>query len=180
MKLNKNSNTAKIYRWFYGIESRYNLTNDGCEYFKKLALALVLFIPLGLITLPVTLITLFISKENLTPSNRLGYMVFLCLVCVGLLAMGCSVAMLFVNYNPKSFIFEFGIPGLFLWFIFIVIGIVEGVKALKNYIDERKIKYDENGYRIWDEPKQDNLLVAFYKAKKEKYCPKLEWYDKNK
>lgn len=178
MKLNQDSKTAKIYRWFYGIESTDNLTNDGCEYFKKLILALVLFIPLALITLPITLMA-FIKPETIKPTTRIGYMVFLCAVLFCLFAMGCTIAWFFVTWDKASLICKMAPGGALLWFFFIGLALWHGISALIEHIKESRIKYDEDGYRIWGEPKQDNVFVAFYKAKKEKYCPKLEWYRKN-
>jgi len=179
MKLDYDSKTAKIYRWFYGIHSTENLTNDGCEYFKKLILALFLFIPLALVTLPITIIGL-IYRNTYTLGERIGFMVFLFLVSFCLFAMGCSVAMFFVDWDKTSLICKLGPPGCLLWILVIGVCIYQGILALRDYIRESRIQRDEYGYIIWNKPKQDNLLVAFYKAKKEKYCPKLEWYRKTK
>lgn len=178
MKLNHDSKTAIIYRWFYGLDSSDNLTNDGCEYFKKLALALVLFIPLALITLPITLIA-FIYKNVHTVGERIGYMVFLCAVLFCLFAMGCTIAWFFVAWDKTSLICKMAPGGAIFWVFFLGLALWHGIVTLKEYIEESRIERDENGRRIYGKPKQDNLLIAFYKAKKEKYCPKLEWYRKN-
>lgn len=107
-------------------------------------------------------------------------MVFLFLVSFCLFAMGCSVAMFFVDWDKTSLICKLGPPGCLLWILVIGVCIYQGILALRDYIRESRIQRDEYGYIIWNKPKQDNLLVAFYKAKKEKYCPKLEWYRKTK
>lgn len=177
MRLNHDSITAKIYRWFYGLYSSDNLTDDGCEYFKKLALALVLFIPLALVTLPITLMA-FIKPETIKPTTRIGYMVFLSLVLFCLFAMGCTVAWFFVTFDNKSLISRMAPGGALLWIVVIGVALWHGIEAFIEHIKESRIERDENGRRIYGRPKQDNLLVAFYKAKKEKYCPKLEWYRK--
>jgi hypothetical protein len=177
MKLNHDSKTAKIYRWFYGLDSSDNLTNDGCEYFKKLALALVLFIPLALITLPITLIGL-IYRNVYTIGERLGFMFFFCLVSFCLFAMGCSIAMFFVDWDKTSLICKLGPGGCLIWIVVIGVSLYQGIMYLIEYIKESRVERDEYGRRIYGKPKQDNLLVTYYKATKEKYCPKLEWYRK--
>ena len=69
--------------------------------------------------------------------------------------------------------------GIMIWAAAIVIGVIEGVKALKEWNYSRKINYDENGRRIWGEPKEQKtyLVVEFVKAKYNKYCPKIDWTD---
>ncbi len=66
--------------------------------------------------------------------------------------------------------------GVMIWAAAIVIGVIEGVKELKEW--NCKIEYDENGWRIWGEPKEQKtyLVVEFVKAKYNKYCPKIDWY----
>jgi hypothetical protein len=107
-------------------------------------------------------------------------MIFLCVVLFCLFAMGCTVAWFFVTWDKASFISEMAPGGALLWVFAIGVALWRGIEALIEYIKESRIERDENGRRIYGKPKQDNLLVAFYKAKKEKYCPKLEWYRKTK
>jgi hypothetical protein len=88
-----------------------------------------------------------------------------------------SIGFFFVPPGKDSFYGFMGTLGFAIWFLSIGIGIVEGYKAFKDWNYRRKIKYDENGYRIWNEPKQEKtyLVVEFAKAKYNKYCPKIDW-----
>jgi hypothetical protein len=106
-------------------------------------------------------------------------MIFLCVVLFCLFAMGCTVAWFFVTFDKTSLICEMAPGGAFLWVFAIGLALWYGIEALIEYIKESRVERDEYGRRIYGKPKQDNLLVAYYKATKEKYCPKLEWYRKN-
>ena len=59
-------------------------------------------------------------------------------------------------------------------------GIIEGFKAFKEWNYKRKIKYDEYGRGIYNFHKEEKtyLVVEFVKAKYNKYCPKIDWIDK--
>lgn len=177
MKLNKNSIWAKLYRWYYGING-YDMPNNLCPYFWKLALTLFTFIPLAIITLPAT-IGCIVSKENVSIAAKLGMSIFLYAVLFVLTAMGCSIALFFGNFDSESFVSKAGGAGILVWLIVILVSIIEGIKAIIRWYKNRKIKYSEpdefgNTYRIWSEPKQ-NIIVEFVKAKYNKYCLKIEW-----
>jgi hypothetical protein len=114
--------------------------------------------------------------------KRIGYslLTYFLLFLVG--CMLSFIALFFIAPEKDSFYGFMGSLGGVLWIIGIMIGIVEGVKALKEWNRTRKIKYDEDGYRIWEQPKEEKtyLVVEFVKAKYNKYCPKIEWNDGNK
>ena len=59
MKLNSNSISSKLYRWFYGTKE---LPNNLCPYFWKLVLAWLVLIPYSLVCLPVILTEIY-DKE---------------------------------------------------------------------------------------------------------------------
>ena len=90
-------------------------------------------------------------------------------------------------YSSLSFLQTNKVSGIiaiiqwFLWMIAIAIGIWGGTKWLIKKWSEPKIKYDEDGYRIWNpEPKQDSIIVSFVKASYNKYCPRIEWNKNDK
>jgi hypothetical protein len=92
-----------------------------------------------------------------------------------------SVLGLFFIKPEKGGLYEFmSFFGVFVWLVASVIGVIEGFKAFNEWNYSRKIKYDENGYRIWNKPKEEKtyLVVEFAKAKYNKYCPKIDWIDK--
>jgi hypothetical protein len=113
--------------------------------------------------------------------KRIGYSL---LIYVLLFLVGCmlsSVGFFFVLPEKDSFYGFMGSLGFCLWIVSVGIGIIEGFKAYKEWNYRRKIKYDEFGRRIWNQPKEEKtyLVVEFVKAKYNKYCPKIEWNDGN-
>lgn len=79
-------------------------------------------------------------------------------------------SLLFTTVESKTFLEFCVILGTLFWFILIFIGLIGLVERNK----QRKIKYDENGRRIWEEPKP-NLFIEFIKAKYNKHCPRIDW-----
>jgi apolipoprotein N-acyltransferase len=76
------------------------------------------------------------------------------------------------------YMIEFGAIG---WLAAIIFGSIALFKWIKEKWENRHVKYDENGYRIWTKPeaKQPSIITEFIKAKYNKYCPKIDW-DYNK
>lgn len=177
MKLNSNSISSKLYRWFYGTKT---LPNNLCPYFWKLVFAWFIVIPYSLFCLPVILMELFDKTYEVTDNStgkRIGYSL---LTYFLLFLAGCmlsSVGFFFVLPEKDSFYGFMGTLGFCLWVTGVVLGIIEGVKALTEWNYRRKIKYDEDDYRIWEEPteKQPSIIIEFVKAKYNKYCPKIDW-----
>ena len=180
MKLNSNSISSKLYRWFYGTN---DLPNNLCPYFWKLVLAWLVLIPYSLVCAPV-IIGELINKDYRYHDNSTGKRIgFSVLIYTLLFFIGCmlsSIGWFFIHPEEDSFYQFMGTLGFCLWGCAIVISVVEGYKAFKEWNYSRKIKYDKNGYRIWNEPKEEKtyLVVEFTKAKYNKYCPKIDWIDK--
>ena len=180
MKLKSNSISSKLYRWFYVTKE---LPNNLCPYFWKLVLAWLVLIPYSLFCLPVILHELFDKNYRYT-DNSTGKRIGISTVIYGMIFLILCMILffgLFFIKPEKDSLYGFMVTiGGLLWVISIVIGIIEGTKALNEWNQRRKIKYDEDGYRIWDEPKEEKtyLVVEFVKAKYNKYCPKIDWIDK--
>ena len=180
MKLNSNSISSKLYRWFYGTN---DLPNNLCPYFWKLVLSWLVLIPYSLFCLPVILHELFDKTYQVTHNSTGKRIGFSSLVYALLFFIGCmlsSIGWFFIQPEKDSFYGFMGTLGFCLWVCAIVIGVIEGFKAYKEWDYSRKIKYDEYGRRIWNQPKEEKtyLVVEFAKAKYNKYCPKIDWIDK--
>jgi hypothetical protein len=177
MKLNSNSISSKLYRWFYGTKE---LPNNLCPYFWKLVLAWLVLIPYSLVCLPV-IITEILDKDYRYNDNSTGKRIGLSVITYALLFGICSmiafIGVFFIKPEKDTLYEVMALGGFVLWALGFIFGIIEGTKALKEWNQTRKIKYDENGYRIWDQPKEEKtyLVVEFIKAKYYKYCPKIEW-----
>jgi hypothetical protein len=181
MKLNSNSISSKLYRWFYGTN---DLPNNLCPYFWKLVLAWLVLIPYSLVCAPVIIMELidgdgYRYQDNST-GKRIGlsalvYFILFCVMC-----MISFIGWFFVLPEKDSFYGLMGTIGSLVWVAVIITGAIEGYKAFEEWNYRRKIKYDENGRRIYNFHKEEKtyLIVEFAKAKYNKYCPKIDWIDK--
>jgi hypothetical protein len=173
MQLNSNSITAQLYRWFYATSK---MPQTLCPYFWKLILMWVFVLPYTILSLPIILMDRK-DPEHRTIGERAGMGFIIWFILGLLLSMLSWIGLFFIEPIKDSaymHILTFGGIG---WLFGIVIGGIELYKILKEKWENRGIKYDADGYRIWNnpEPKQDSIIVAFAKAKYNKYCPKIDW-----
>jgi hypothetical protein len=117
-------------------------------------------------------------NDNST-GKRIGFSVLIYFMLFCISSMLSVIGLLFITPEKDTFYMFMVTLGIMIWAATIVIGVIEGVKALKEWNYSRKINYDENGRRIWGEPKEQKtyLVVEFVKAKYNKYCPKIDWTD---
>lgn len=173
MKLNINSVGAKLYRWFYATSQ---MPQTLCPYFWKLILMWTFIIPYTILSLPVILMD---SKdpESRTTGERAGIGFIIWFILGMIVCMLSWVGLFWVTPIKDSAFMHMLIAGGIGWMFAIVIGAIQLFKWSKEKWENRNVKYDEHGYRIWTpvEPKQDSILVSFVKAKYNKYCPKIDW-----
>jgi hypothetical protein len=184
MKLNHNSLSARLYRWFYITDT---MPQTLCPYFWKLVIMWVLIVPVGILSLPIAII-----KEDATEWSMriiggallwgIAFMAFLMLFPLTYFVWGW--------FTPKSVFGAWQITGIMLWAISIICGIVWGVITITNKRREKK-RLIHREY-IWNEdgdyiPNPDyvpyvekpNIIIEFIKAKYNKYCPTIEWNSEN-
>jgi hypothetical protein len=162
MILNKNSISAKLFRWFYGTRE---LPTNLCPYFWKLVMAYVFAIPLFIITLPYAIIDK--DSRNQSLGERIGLGI-VCWFILSLLIAALSPIMLFW-YTPvkDSFLESLIHCGFAVW----ATGLMTGVMWFIYYLGE-KIKERRN---LPKEEKRSNIIVEMVKATYYKYCPKIDW-----
>jgi hypothetical protein len=116
--------------------------------------------------------------NNNSTGKRIGFSVLIYFMLFCISSMLSVIGLLFITPEKDTFYMFMVTLGIMIWAAAIVIGVIEGVKALIEWNHSRKINYDENGRRIWGEPKEQKtyLVVEFVKAKYNKYCPKIDWY----
>ena len=162
MKLNKNSISAKLFRWFYGTSE---LPTNLCPYFWKLVMAYVFAIPLFIISLPYVIIDKDSCNESLGSRIGLG---FVCWVILFLLITALTPIMLFWHTPVKDSLLETLIEiGVFTWITGLIIGIMWFIHHLGEKIKERR--------NLPKEEKRSNIIVEMVKATYYKYCPKIDW-----
>jgi len=180
MKLNPYSLPNKLYFWFYGVKDFTNLKN-GCPWFWKSVLMWLLIVPYVIFCIPCILLEIFSggyeNGDNST-SARIGLSIGLYFALLLAISMCASIVYLFIDFAPKSTGATLRIVGFTCWFILMVIGIIEGFKALKNWRENKK--RDEYWRRIGAGEKPEDInrgsaIVEFVKAMYYKYCPQIEW-----
>ena len=162
MKLNKNSISAKLFRWFYGTSE---LPTNLCPYFWKLVMAYVFALPLFIISLPYVIIDKSSSIESLNSRIWGG---FVCWFVLFLLITALTPIMLFWHTPVKDSLLETLIEiGVFTWITGLIIGIMWFIHHLGEKIKERR--------NLPKEEKRSNIIVEMVKATYYKYCPKIDW-----
>ena len=152
----KNSITARLYRWFYGIDT---LPQNLCPYFWKTIIMYLFIIPFS----PFIFFFNFIDK-NLNPFSKVVLSILILFCLYGVFMMIASLVVLFnyviLHIKPNTYWSSILVGGLT-----IDTGLlVYGISKLISYItlDKPKIK-------------QSNLITSFIKAKYNKYCPQINW-----
>lgn len=179
MKLKTNSLNAKLYCWFYSQTSE-NLPTNLCPYFWKLVLAWVLFIPYSIISLPGIFIYDIFHKDYTTTLKRFAISLLIYTVLFILLCMGSAIGAIFITLHRGTFFGEIWLAGIMIWFVIIVCSIFFGIEKLIEHIQYSRRFYDEDGYRVYPQPKDKKvrIIIEFIKAKYNSYCPKIDWTDK--
>ena len=167
MKLNLNSNSAKLYRWFYGKEY---MPSNLCPYFWKLVIAYIFGLPLLVLTLPYIILNLINGDDDLdTIGSRIFASTFMYAAAYLVVAMLSPIMLLFMKFPKQgtSYLHDLIIQGLTTWVVAIVVGIYFLLRGIHN-------KYSEKKYEKKFEEKP-NIVIEMVKAKYNKYCPKIDW-----
>ena len=177
LTLDSNSIVARLYRWFFITNT---LPNNLCAYFWKTAFAIILFVPVFILSIPAIIldrITKFVwfydyednSYEEGSPwimRPFIGVLVA-CTVFMVICAFGMFIILLsHIKYEPKSFLEMVLVIGTCTWAFAVIIG---GVALYQKYKDKLEREEDEGN------PKAPSIIVSYIKAKKNKYCPKITW-----
>ena len=72
--------------------------------------------------------------------------------------MVCTVLIVFNDYEQGSMVISLASMGIVLWFFFTIVGVVEGVKYLK---DSDKVN--------------NSVIIGFVSSKYNKYCTRITW-----
>ena len=179
MKLNLNSTSARLYRWVFATS---RMPDSLCPYFWKLVLMWIVLIPYTILSLPYMVMQKLSENNFFDRGNSFGEKPGSGLVVWGAIylagVMLFSISAFWVDFPKDSYGQNMQILGIFLWIITLGVGGWNGAKWLIEKYKDSKIKYDENGYRIWEpvKEKSDSIVVSFVKSTYHKYCPKIEWF----
>jgi len=174
MKLDHNSLSAKLYRWFYGTSK---MPNNLCPYFWKLVISIVFGVPFGIFTVPHILVY-YKDNSRDSISERIGVSAVYWIMIFCLISMLSVFGLFFVSPEKDSFYNNMIIGGIVLWIFAIVIGSYYLIQLLIEKWQNRHLERytDENG-KTWAHPKEkkSNILIEMIKAKYNRYCPKIDW-----
>jgi hypothetical protein len=182
MKLNKNSFTSRLYKWFYGVSEYQGLPNNLCPYFWKVVLMYLTIIPYTLFSIPVVVYDLFdkqYKNGERTTGERLGISAGVYIGLFVLATLISAILALFIKVE-KDTLFEFlVVGGCLFWAGLTVVGVIEGVKHLREYTTTDKGYYDTTEDKWVVKKTKVNMTTEFIKAKYNKYCPKIDWVGDN-
>jgi hypothetical protein len=115
------------------------------------------------------------SNGDRKTGERLGISVGVYIALFILATLISAILALFIKVE-KNTLFEFlVVGGCLFWTGLIVIGVIEGVKHLREYSTTDKSYYSETEKKWIYEKTKVNLTTEFIKAKYNKYCPKIDW-----
>lgn len=159
------ANTKSLHARLHNLVYTNKLPNNLCPYFWKLVLAFILFIPAFIIQLPILISDLFTKYKNDTEDRyNMGFVFWL--ITIILTSISIPTIHLFkMMFNCYSYSWDIAILGIIVWSM---IGLVTIVTLLALCLKNRIIK---NRYK----EKQPSIIGEFIKAKKNKYCPKIDW-----
>lgn len=175
MTLSKSFN-SKLYRWFYCTNE---LPNNLCTYFWGLVISYLFLIPIGLLTLPITICRF----NNLRQSNyefdsfidRLGISTTLWVLIYLLFCLISPITLFFTSYTQDSLMYYNIQLGLSIWGILIVVIVFVSI----DIVNKNRRLYSRRGNKKVIENKP-NLIIEFIKAKYNNYCPKIDWVNDDK
>ena len=179
MKLNQNSVSAKLYKWFYAVSEYQGLPNNLCPYFWRMVLMYLTIIPYTLFSIPVVVYDLFDKKYDngdRSTGGRLGVSVGIYIALFILANLISAILALFIKVEKDTLFVHLVVGGCLFWMVLIVIGVIEGIKYLKEYTTTNDSYYDEQQDKWVVKKTKVNMTAEFIKAKYNKYCPKIDWY----
>jgi hypothetical protein len=159
MKARKNSLHAQLYQFVWD----GGLPNNLCPYFWKLILAVIFFIPLAIIQLPMLIVIKFqgddILDEDSEDRSLIGFLIW-GIIFIGSIYIISTYEWIRAMIGCYDYSYQFANCGIFINLIALFIGIILLVKYL------REINHVEH---------HPNIVKEFVKAKYNKYCPKIDW-----
>lgn len=180
MKLNHNSISARLYRWFYMAKE---MPQTLCPYFWKLVIMWIFILPISIISAP-----LIIAKQKQADwfVRIIGGIFIWFLVFVAFLALFPITYFFWGWFSPNTTFRIWQGTGIFIWMLMIVCSAILGTFYLiTRYRDKKRSSqyewvWDDYGdyvrnhkYRLYEE--KPNILIEFIKAKYNRYCPKIDW-----
>lgn len=159
--------SARLYRWFYGLEE-YELSENLCPYARKLILMYILILPYSVLVIPSIIIEYF-EKDTVYERNHTFFrlattfgVAFIGLILLGLITT--PYTLLYGDLNGHRWFECFSSFGIVIWFLIIAGGLYFLIKEGVIYLKDTTTDVVE-----------DSVLVSYLKAKHDKICPRINW-----
>jgi len=180
MKLNHNSISARLYRWFYMTDK---MPQTLCPYFWKLVVMWIFILPILIITAPLRLSS---SKPEDWFGRIVGGLLIWGFLFVAFLMLFPLTYFIWGWFSQRTTFGAWQGAGIILWAFSAVSAIVWGMLELnkkrrkKKFHTQREWIWDENGDRFLNPDyvpyeKKPSIIIEFIKATYYKYCPKIDW-----
>jgi hypothetical protein len=161
MKLNQNSLSAKLYRWFYKTDT---MPTNLCPYFWKLVTVVILSPLFAIYTLPYEIINYKRSRWD-TYGDMLDISLGYWYRIAAIICMISSLGFFFYIPDTDSLLWVIMGVGSCFWGCLILVGIAWAIAKTVEYLESKNSNTE----------KTDNIIVEMVKAKYHKYCPKIDW-----
>jgi hypothetical protein len=174
MKLDKNGISAKLYRWFYGVEK---MPSNLCPYFWKLSFMYLFIIPYSIINIPSMIAKDWGDGSSARTISSLVIWGFLFLIFV---ALYLPISYFIWGWGPKnSLMLGLQSAGFVFWVAGLAVLITMWILNAKDKKRNRKTIWSEDEYQYIENPDYRPTFIAivkeFIKAKYHRYCPKIDW-----
>jgi hypothetical protein len=138
----------------------------------------ITIIPYVLFSIPVVVYDLFdkhYENGDRSTGERMGVSVGVYFGLFAVTSLITAIVGFFIHIEPKSFWELSQLTGYCIWLVLIAIGIIEGVRYLREYSTKDESYYDESQDKWVVKKAKVNMTAEFIKAKYNKYCPKIDW-----
>lgn len=177
MELNRNSLSARLYRFYVGHDK---MPTNLCPYFWKLVLIYMSVIPLTILALPSMVMVKLTNSHKystkwtpLVTLARGGFIIYLSIYVVLAMLFALGAFIFDYNYIPEenevlSFLAFTQVLGLVLVYSVVLSTII----WLTVYTITTIVKSsDADRWKSRD----SNIIIQFVKAKYNRYCPQIQW-----
>jgi|GEM_PF-2728266 len=176
MKLNHNSTSAQLYRWFYQV---YDMPTNLCPYFWKLVFMYIFIIPYSIIVLP----AIIMKDEGGSDVRFITSILIWAMIFFGFLAIYAPVTWLIWGMSTKGTLMgTLQMGGFIIWAIGLIVLATWGTITYTQRKKNQKYVWSEEKYEYIENPDYSpsfaTIAKEFIKAKYHKYCPQITWNDK--
>ncbi len=168
MRYNMQSRPAKLYKWFYGLTEE-KLPQSFCTYGRNFIILVLTIIPFTIFCIPAIIWGKIAKNDDITaPEVRLfcSGLVYAIIIAVFCMILGLGL-LLGVQYEPDSVYQDLAECGAIYGTALIVGGVI--------YFTRKLLKKRQSKPSVQPEP---SIFIEYIKAKKQKICPRIEWYKK--